>query len=321
MSRGQLEPHLDEGGQADAFVAERASAGRLRENLRRPRKNAPASAIEAAGPMAAAPDESPPLADLQATFLAVVTRPDSLSKAPRHEPNLLTRLVSGTDPIAGLSVYQNAYRARLIDALADDFPTVRYAMGAPAFARFADRVVTHHPSRTRNLNRYGRVFLDVLDAPELKLKRRPFLADLARFEWALVDAIHAPPPEKLDILALSAIPQEYWGELVFTPSPSLYIHRTAWPVNAYLQSFRHGGAPIFPPRSKSGFATAIYREGFRVWRLDLSPVAAALLEHLVEGKSLGAALTPLEGVAESATVMRWFEVWVRSGVFSSARLP
>lgn len=312
MSNLRHEPHADEGGQADSFAVERASAVPTHAAAVRRRKNVAASPMhKTAG--------SPPLAKLQASFLAALTHPKAAGQATDASP--LTSVLSGATGVEGLEVYRYAYRARLIEALADDFPTVQYAMGATNFARFAGHVVTENPSRTRNLNRYGRAFVDALDHKMCKLRHRLFLSELAQLEWALVEAVHARPPDKLHPHELATIPQESWGELVFTPSPSLLLLRTQYPVNGYLQAFRNGAQPPLPVRTKHSFATAIYREGFRVWRMDLSPIAAGLLERLVRGDSLGAALCPLEGVAESANVMRWFEMWVRGGVFSAVRLP
>lgn len=331
MSVKSPEPTANEGGQADTFVAERASAvplGVQRQPkqhgatakkgaaaaIRTPRRPPASAKIKAATTPA-----PPPLASLQAAFLEVVTHPHSLKAALRVAPNGVDALLTGIDPGAGLAVYHFAYRTRLIEALADDFPAVQYAMGSDVFSRFAASVVAQNPSRTRNLNVYGKVLVDALTSPRCRVVRRTFLADLAKLEWALVLAIHAAPAKQLDPSTLAAIPQERWEDLVFMPSASLQVHRSRWPTNRYLQAFREGACPDLPPRGKHEFATAIYREGFRVWRMDLSPLAAGLMERLVQGAPLGRALEPLEGRAEAKNVMRWFQAWVGGGVFSGVR--
>jgi hypothetical protein len=260
------------------------------------------------------------LRETQAWFLAAVSAPGALDRGLR-EVHLATGAPLGAvltpGPSLGardrLAVYHHAYRARLIDALADDFPAVRYAMGARAFGRFADRVITAHPSRTPNLNRYGAVMLQALSVPS-RLPRRAFLFDLAQLEWALVEAVHAPPPPKLDPAALGAIPPERWAALRFVPNPALRILPSRWPVNAFFSAWRRGEEPPLPAPARS--ATVVYREGFTLWRMDLSPLTHGLLQRLLDGVPLGEALAPVEGRAGADRVMDWFTAWVRGGFFA-----
>jgi hypothetical protein len=225
----------------------------------------------------------------------------------------------------GLAVYHHAYTARLIEALADDYPTVQFALGNHNFERLARRVVQAQPSTHPNLNRYGIALLNTLESGKIRIANRSFLIDLARLEWALVEAVHAPPPAALSPSALQAIPPEHWENVRFTPSPSLRLLHSRWPVNDYLQAFREGKAPTFPRRT-TGVApaerntTAVYRQGFRVWRMSLSSLAAGLLERLSAGIPLGAALEPVQGQAGAERVMQWFQSWVGGGVFSSIAL-
>ncbi len=258
----------------------------------------------------------------QAWFVDAVSWPGSLRggarvAARRHGVALEAVCAPGAkiSALDGLDVYHYAYRARLVEALADDYGALRNALGAAAFEAFAAKVIALHPSRTRDLNAYGRVVVEALRSGAARVRHRAFLTALAELEWALVEAVHAPPPPRIDADSLRAVPPERWGNLVFTPSPSLRILASAWPANRYLQAFRDGADPAIPGRSPS--ATAVYREGFTVWRMDLTPVPHGLLGRLVSGVPLGEALAPLEGRAEAARVMRWFEAWVSGGVFAS----
>ncbi len=301
-------PLAEEGGNTELLATERVSASRvapLQATRTRTRQGA-------AAPL--------PLAELQAWFFEAVSAPGTLPAGLRSLRTAtgvpVEAVLTGGPALSArdrLGVYHFAYRARLIDALADDFPAVRYAMGAPAFARFADRVITRHPSRTPNLNRYGAVFVEALSTPS-RLPHRAFLLDLARLEWALVEAIHAPPPPRLDPAELGRIPPEGWGELRFVPNPALRILASRWPVNRYLSAWRREQEPTLPARERS--ATVVYRVDFTLWRMDLSPMTHGLLQALLDGESLGSALAPLEGRAGADRVMEWFSAWVRGGFFA-----
>jgi hypothetical protein len=103
------------------------------------------------------------------------------------------------------------------------------------------------------------------------------------------------------------------------------VLRFRYPANAYYQRFRdtdgqeHDALPEPEPA-----ALAVYRRGFVVWRMDLTPAMAGLLEALCSGATLGAALAGIaahaegpEALAEAErNVMAWFGAWVSGGFFA-----
>ena len=106
------------------------------------------------------------------------------------------------------------------------------------------------------------------------------------------------------------------------PSATVRILRFRHPVNAYLQAEREVRHPRIPRAAPS--ATAVYRRGFRIWRMDLTPAMADLLAALFAGRPLERALMavarrrrdePQQQVL--ADVMRWFSSWVDGGFFAS----
>jgi hypothetical protein len=93
-------------------------------------------------------------------------------------------------------------------------------------------------------------------------------------------------------------------------------------VNAYFQAFKEERAPSIPP-GPTPLALAVYRDGLTLWRMELTPAMADLLDDLARGDTLGAALDRMEArltnpdeLAEAArNVMAWFSSWVRGGFF------
>ena len=64
-----------------------------------------------------------------------------------------------------------------------------------------------------------------------------------------------------------------------------------------------------------------------LWRMDLTPAMASLLEGLFRGETLGEALGKLEeGLSEAdaaeaeRNVMLWFREWVAGGLFARVDL-
>ena len=56
---------------------------------------------------------------------------------------------------ARLEIYQHAYRARLIDALVDNYPALHRALGDEAFEDLAAAYIAARPSRYRSIRWFG----------------------------------------------------------------------------------------------------------------------------------------------------------------------
>lgn len=94
-----------------------------------------------------------------------------------------------------LGVYADAYRSRLAEALASDYPALQGLLGEKRFDAMMREFVAGHPSRHANLRWYGADLARFL-SHEPRWQARPLLAELARFEWALglaFDAADARP--------------------------------------------------------------------------------------------------------------------------------
>jgi hypothetical protein len=152
---------------------------------------------------------------------------------------------------------------------------------------------------------------------------REFAAELATLEWAMVEVLHGASPEALDLEHLQAYPFEKWAEARFERSSTSRVLRFEFPANRFYQAFRNDEAPAVPERSAT--ATAVYRDGYTIWRMDLTPAMRDLLEALLGGAPLGQALSTLELPADDPVAlskllenaMIWFKEWVGGGVFSS----
>ena len=80
------------------------------------------------------------LADLQQTFQGYVLR---------DEPGVVERIAGGerVDPQQRLRIYFDAYRLRLVEALATDYEALRALMGDDAFGAACRAYVEATPSR------------------------------------------------------------------------------------------------------------------------------------------------------------------------------
>lgn len=284
-----------------------------------------------------------PLSALEAWFLAVITHPESVAagaevaaadlfaRAPARgaadtptTPIRLEQLVTPGPRLTAagrMAVYHRAYHARLVECLADDYPTLQQALGEATFEALARRYIARHPSTSPNLNGFGRRFSAFCAAEgDFLGPAQGFACDLARLEWAMVEVIHAPAAPLFSLERLREVPPERWPDIRLTPSPTLRFHTFHHPVNRYLQATRACTRPTELPDPEWS-ATAVYRQGFGIWRMDFTRPMAAVLEALLGAAPLGEALARLEDSgsdgAVEGDVMAWFRAWVAGGFFEA----
>lgn len=327
------------GEDAAAPLRERASATPAR--LSASKAAHPATAPGPSERLASPPLEplSLPLRDLQGWFAAAIIHPGGLAvsleetSATRHSGISeagVERLVRPSATMSGaerVDIYRRAYRSRLIECLADDYPAVEHALGEEDFEAVCRAFIDEYPSRSPSLNFYGRPFAAFLRAWHHPLAA--FAADVAALEWALVEVIHAGSSSRLSHAALAAVPAPQWADARFVASSTVRLLELGHPANLYFQKFRQGEDPSPPAPAWS--ATAVFRDGATLWRMDLSRGMHLLLRDLFAGRSLGGAVESLaaelaegehgrapqtSGPTGGSEVMQWFRDWVQHGFFA-----
>ena len=275
------------------------------------------------------------LQQLQTWFASVSTHPDGVNAGALDANRALglpdddrgERLVTPGPTLSAserLQIYNDGYFARLTECLVNDYPALTCALGEEAFSSLAREYIQQKPSGSPSLNTYGRgmpAFCQGRPEPWAA-----FASDLSRLEWALVEAVHAPASSAIAPDALSSIPASHWQSARLVPSLTLHVLRFDYPVGEYFQAFRDGRAPVLPAPRVS--ATAVYRHGLTLWRMDLTATAALLLQELVAGVPLGSAVSALERRTSDPaareelvqTLPKWLATWVSSGFFVAIEL-
>src|SRR5690606_13210963 len=121
------------------------------------------------------------LATLQASFQRHVLG---------HEERFSDRIAT---PPAGsaeerIAIYRDAYRIRLREALASNYARLESLLGEAAFAEIADAYIEAQPSTFRSIRWFGDALPALLEAA---LPAKPWLAELAQWEWAIAAAFDA----------------------------------------------------------------------------------------------------------------------------------
>ncbi len=226
-----------------------------------------------------------------------------------------------------LGVYRNAYVARIVSALAEDFPALKHALGAVCFDTLAAAYLHAHPSQHPSLRYAGARlpgFIAEHASPAAVENRvsAPWAADLARLELAITDAFDAADAKLLTRADLTALPPEFWGELALALMPGAQLLALRWPVRA-LRAAHDAEQPLaleaFAPASER---VLVWRREERVLHRALEASEAALLARAQHGVRFGelCALAAQErgeeaGAAFAASVLAR---WIEDGVLATA---
>ncbi|UTV27671.1 HvfC/BufC N-terminal domain-containing protein [Photobacterium atrarenae] len=108
-----------------------------------------------------------------------------------------------------LQLYRNNFIISLSEVLAATYPAVKAVVGDTCFAQLARQHILSHPLQHGDVSHYGAGLADTIGQFAELTEAVPYLADLARLEWLVDQAGHAPvsrhafPFAKLQSLASS----------------------------------------------------------------------------------------------------------------------
>lgn len=127
------------------------------------------------------------------------------------------------------NVYRNNVIVSLTEALAQTYPAIERLLGEDYFKVLARSFVIDHPPNSPVLLWYGAAFPDFIETFP-PLGRYPYLADVARLEWAWLQAYHAADAEPLDPQVLGLVAPESVSEVRFKFHPAACCINSRWPV-------------------------------------------------------------------------------------------
>ncbi len=186
------------------------------------------------------------------------------------------------------NIYRNNVIATVIDALSDTFPVVRAQVGDEFFAATARAFLDKCPMQSPLLFRYGETFGEFLDEFPPVQNSVPYLGDIARLEYARLQAYHAADATPLDISALGAVPEEALASVTLEAHPSVALVRSRFPIVS-IWGASSGHLDHTDVNMMHGEDALIVRPKFSVDTVALPEGGAAFLSTLISGGTLGEA--------------------------------
>ncbi len=162
-----------------------------------------------------------------------------------------------------LSVYSHAYRGRLKEVLANDYPAVLMAIGDNHFNRLADDYIHAHPSIYYSLRDFGRhlpAFVAGLMQQHEDWQGVHWLHELALFERTLGYAFDAADGAVFSVQALAGIDPEAWPQLRFHMHPSVHRLDLEWNVPLMWQVLTADRPAPVTARRESASSWLVWRD-------------------------------------------------------------
>lgn len=181
-----------------------------------------------------------------------------------------------------LSIYSEAYRLRLTEALASTLPRLQQLLGTERFAELAREYIDLCPSSYPSIRWFGDRMPHLL---QKSFPEQPWFAELATFEWAVAAAFDGADAEPVGIEALAAIAPEQWPTLAFRFHPTVQVlamHTNAPVLFKALSADDPLPGCVMLDEAQSWL---IWREQLRPQYRSLGPDEVAALQVMRDGGS------------------------------------
>jgi hypothetical protein len=232
-----------------------------------------------------------------------------------------------------LEIYNRQYWFRVLDALREDFPTLRSLVGEEPFDRLARAYLAAHPSRSFTLRNLGsRLPAWLTGHVEYAGARADLALDVARLEWAYVESFDEAEVDPLSAEQIAHLNANSCIGL----QPHLQLLALCYPVDDLVLAVRKNSdlSRGMPQGSSASHSTdtkqfldipgsdiwlAVHRYDQMVYYRRLPREEYALLLALQRGASLEAALesafleTSMNPEEQAATVGEAFARWSEFG--------
>jgi hypothetical protein len=266
------------------------------------------------------------LVELQRWMSNIVMRP--LTPEDRFDRSQLSTNSATVDKIISpsarltaverLEVYNRGFWFRVLDSMREDFPAVRAFTGEEQFKALVVRYVSSVPSTHWTLRNLGMRFEPWLRASASSDESLLMAADIARLEWAYIEAYDAPELPGLDLIQL----QRPGPVLKLRLQPHVQLVHTDYTVQGFITAIHDGeDAPpaSFPKRVEF---LAVYRQELSVNHTVLTPLGSLVLHGFRHWQSLEDVFTMdhmrrAVGPDDIPEIARQFHEWGHLGFFAS----
>jgi hypothetical protein len=247
------------------------------------------------------------LRELQAAFWRSLSADGGRGDTAAFDPAAVAAIEPSARlaPAERLAVYTTMYFWRIQEVLRDDFARTAAVLGPAAFEGVVRDYVARHSSEHPSIRWVGRALpARLAEAPPPDAP--PWVAELARLEWARLDLFDAEDAAPIGVEALRQVPPEEWGRLRFAPIPALATFASDWPIDEIWAAV--GDGMVDRTWARERVVLRLWRQDFRVWHARLAPSEETAFARFMAGRTFAAICEVLDGPeAAAALLVRWLQ--------------
>ncbi len=231
---------------------------------------------------------------------------------------LLGQIRSSTalSALEGLKIYHNAYHARLLTVLREDFPALHQWMGEESFEQLALAYIAAWPPRHFSIRWLGEKLPEFIGSYIAEPQLSP-MRELAELEWAFTLAFDAQDVEALSLQAISEFSAEDWVSLRVCLIPSARWLRQQYNTLELWKAAKSGDLLPVTIQPAGNLDCLVWRHDLVCQYRSLEPGEASALRFFVEGGSfakLCELLGATHGLQAPLQAATWLKLWVDEGL-------
>jgi len=230
------------------------------------------------------------LRDLQSGFRAALLERDGGSATDRVLPTLRDGRIAAKER---LKVYRMNVQISLAETIVNAFPATARIAGLGNLRFAARSFACAKPPREARLLAYGADFPAWLAQDFAPAKEQPWLAEVARLEWAMNEALFAESADPLDPAHVGAVDPEALMTLRFQPHPASRLVRSALPIHSLWSAAQDerldGLDPAALLAEEAGESVLVTCPGWSVALTKLTAADASFTAALFDGRTLAEA--------------------------------
>lgn len=212
----------------------------------------------------------------------------------------------------GLKVYKANGHALAERALGAAYPVLAQMLGDASFSALARALWHATPPQYGDMAQWGDTMPGFV-AASAQLADEPYLADVARLEWALhtcagaADAVLKPA-------TLALLGSDDLDRLTLQMAPGTALLSSPWPVASLVRAHLDDGVTMAQAAALLHIGqaedTVVWRQGFRPRLRCALPGEAGFMSALLQSQTLGAALD----AAPQLDINKWLSEAIETGL-------
>ena len=185
-----------------------------------------------------------------------------------------------------LEIYGHAYRSRLVEALAANYPILQIYLGDEPFEKLSHAYIDAHPSLFRNIRWFGNQLENFL-TENADYSSYPYLAELAKLEWTMTLTFDAADHRLVTMEDIIHLPPEAWADMRLMAHPSTHLIHFSWNVVHLWQALSQEQQPCEPIQNERPTAWVFWRKDLINQYCSLPEDEAFAIDAMLKGMKFG----------------------------------